>query len=139
MIATRRIRRSPAPPSPENLTHGDAVRRGEHFGVVAVCARGRVLLWPVRWREAELATDVPVKNWADLHVFGDAKLAMVQAGLLLDLPQAGQQRLAQISSKLLAMIDRAAMRDAKTMQVMRRWQGEREFRRDECVPPSTAL
>ena len=141
MIATRRIRprsRSPVPPI-ENLKRGDVAQRGEHVGIVAGVSADRVLLWPVRWRNAERAGDIPVTGWIDAALLGNPRQAMIQASVLMDVPRDGQRRLCRLTDSLLDQVERAAARDADTSVMIRRWTGEREHRRDECVPPPKAL
>jgi hypothetical protein len=140
MIAARRKRQAPCDPAPLiNLERGDIAQRGEHVGVVAGCSRARVLLWPIRWESAERAADIPVTGWADGALLGNPQRAMVQASLLLDVPLAGQRRLGRVSDQLLALIERAAARDAMVSATIRRWSGEREHRRDAREPPPKGL
>ena len=141
MIAARRKRPSPPrDPTPLiNLERGDVTQRGDHVGIVAGCSRDRVLLWPVRWRDAERVAEVPVTSWLDSACMGNPKQAMVQAGVLMEVPRDGQRLLGHASVDLLARVERAASRDADASATIRRWRGEREHRRDECVPPPKAL
>lgn len=141
MIATRRIRsgsRGPVPPL-ENLERGDVAQRGEHVGIIAGVSADRVLLWPVRWRNAERVGDIPVTGWLDTALLGNPRQAMIQASVLMDVPRDGQRRLGRLTDSLLDQVERAAARDADTSAAIRRWTGEREHRRDECVPPPKAL
>jgi hypothetical protein len=136
MIATRRIRpRSPDPIPFDTLIRGAVVLRGERAGIVAASAGERVLLWPVCWRNAERAADIPVTDWADRLLLGTPKAAMVQAAVLLDVPLAGQRRLGQIGAALLARIEFAAARDSETGGVIRRWHEDRVHRDARRPPP----
>jgi hypothetical protein len=140
MIAARRKQLRPRDPSPLiKLERGDIAQRGDRVGVVAACAVSRVLLWPVRWEAPERAADIPVTGWLDATVLGNPKQAMVQAGVLLDVPLTGQRRLGRASRQLLDLVARAAARDAATSAVIRLWSGDRERRRDQCTLPTKAL
>lgn len=140
MIATRRRQRPPRDPVPPiNLLRGDVTQRGDHVGVVAACSQSRVLLWPVRWEAAERAADIPVTGWLNATILGNPKQAMVQTGVLLDVPLAGQRHLGSFTPHLLEQIERAAARNADASATIRRWSRDREHRRDECAAPPTLL
>ena len=140
MIAARRKQRPPRDPAALiNLERGDVAQRGEHVGVVAACSRSRVLLWPVRWEAAERVADIPVTGWLDRAVLRNPRQAMVQAGVLLDVPLDGQRRLGRLTKPLQDLIERAAARDADASAIIRRWSGDREHRRDECIAPAKVL
>ena len=130
----------PSDPAPlVNLAPGDVVRRGDHYGIVAACLADRLLVWPVRWRNAERAGEIPVTGWLDSALLGNPRQAMVQAGVLLDVPRRGQALLGRLTEGLLSQIARAATRNAEASSTIRRWSGDFQHRRDDCEPPKRAL
>jgi hypothetical protein len=140
MIAARRKRHPPRGPVPLiDLNRGDVAQRGDHVGVVAACSQARVLVWPVRWRDAERAADITIAGWLDRIALGSPRRAMVQASVLLDVPREGQRLLGRFTDELLLLIERAAARDAVATATIRRWSADYDHRRRECVPPPVAL
>lgn len=140
MIATRRIRPASLDPAPTiQFQRGDVARLGEHIGVVAACAGGRVLLWPIRWRPAERAGDIPVDGWLDQALLENPRAAMIQTSVLMSRRIEGQRRVGTISPGLLRLVEQADARNADNQAVIRRWRGEREHRRDECAVPPKAI
>lgn len=134
MIGPNRIRGSRrSEDNSPRLEHGDVTQHGRNAGVVIRHAGDRVLLWPIQFRAAEVATDVSLTNWMDLALV-QCGTAMVQAGRTLDVPVHGQRRAGKIAPATLERIEQAAARHADTMRVVKAFDHDREHRRDDCQP-----
>jgi hypothetical protein len=140
MIAARRIcrPRRPAPALP-SLQRGDLVQQGSRYGVVAQVTGDRCQVWPIRHREREAASDVPVDALGTRFRIAAPGPVVVLAGVTLDLALSRQLRVGAVEGGLLRQIEAAERRAGETDAACRKWGGDREHRRDRCQPSETTL
>lgn len=125
------------PPGPRPfLQRGDLVQQGDHVGVVARVLGEYLQVWPVRHREVEAASDVPVTELTDRIAVRAPGESVVLAGTPLQVLAARQVRIGAVSSELLLRITHAATRAVETERVIRRWKNDRDHRRHQCQPPT---